>query len=167
MPEIDSRRADHEQGSGPVGRALRVALGVLLLASIATFYVSGSGQFVLASAAVGVGLIIVYIVLRAVVGGRRAGVGPWLGSVIALVPLVSVYVLGPGGGVIFGAGEGQLGALTFLGVSLILAGLRADSGCEVMALPNALFGKRSDLACLVFSPVDRLERRWRRGSRAP
>jgi hypothetical protein len=166
MPEIDSRRADHEQGSGPVGRALRVALGVLLLASIATFYVSGSGQFVLASAAVGVGLIIVYIGLRAVVG-RRAGVGPWLGSVIALVPLVSVYVLGAGGGVIFGAGEGQLGALTFLGVSLILAGLRADSGCEVMALPNALSGKRSDLACLVFSPVDRLERRWRRGSRAP
>jgi len=167
MPEIDSRLADHPQRSGPVGRALRLALGVLLLASIGRFYVSGSGQFVLASAAVGVGLIIVYIVLRAVFSDRRAGMAPWLGSVIALVPLISVYVLGAGGGLIFGAGEGQLGALTFLGVSLVLAGLRRDSGCEVMALPNALIGNKSDLACLVFSPVDRLERRWRHGSGAP
>jgi hypothetical protein len=63
-----------------------------------------------------------------------------------------------GGGLIFGAGEGQLGALTFLGTSLVIAGLRGDPGCEIMAVPNALSGSKTHLACLVFSPVDRVER---------
>jgi hypothetical protein len=30
-----------------------------------------------------------------------------------------------------------------------------------MALPNALFRTPAELACLVFSPLDRLERKWR------
>jgi hypothetical protein len=168
MPKIDSRRGDGEVASaGPVGRLLRVAIGVLLLGSTAGFYRNGSAEFVLRSAAVGVFLIVVYILLRRLVGNRSAVVGSWLGAMLALVPLVLVYALGAGGGPIFGAGEGQLGALTFLGVSLVLAGLRADSGCEVMAVPNALAGKRNHLACLVFSPIDRLERRWRGSGRAP
>jgi hypothetical protein len=146
---------------------LRVALGVLLLGSITGFYVDGSRQFVLTSAAVGAGLVVVYTVMHPRIGRRAAGAGPWLGSIAALIPLIAVYVLGAGGGVIFGAGEGQLGALTFLGASLIVAGLRGDSGCEGMALPSALVGRRSQVGCLVFSPLDRLERRWRAERRAP
>jgi hypothetical protein len=140
---------------------------VLLLGSIAGLYRNGSAEFVLRSAAVGVGLIVVYSLLRRLVGNRSTVVGSWLGAILAWVPWVLVFALGTGGGPILGAGEGQLGALTFLGMSLVLAGLRADSGCEVMALPNALAGQRSHVACLVFSPIDRLERRWRGGSRAP
>jgi hypothetical protein len=56
-------------------------------------------------------------------------------------------------------GAGQVGALTFLAISLILAGLRGDSGCEVMALPNALFGRPCHLACIVFLPLDSVEKR--------
>lgn len=167
MPKIDTRsRDDGVTSAGPVGRVVRVAIGVLLLGSIAGFYRSGSTEFVVRSAAVGVGLVVVYVLLRRLVGSISAVVGSWLGAVLALVPLVVVYSLGAGGGSIFGAGEGQLGVLTFLGVSLVLAGLRADSGCEVLAVPNALAGQRSHLACLVFSPIDRLERRWRGSSRA-
>jgi hypothetical protein len=165
MPKIDSRNSDDGVASaGPVGRILRVAIGVLVLGSIAGFYRNGSAEFMLRSAAVGVVLVVVYILLRRLVGNHSAVVGSWLGAILALVPLVLVYALGADGGPIFGAGEGQLGGLTFLGVSLVLAGLRADSGCEVMALPNALSRKRSHLACLVFSPIDRLERRWRGSS---
>src|SRR6266571_468540 len=68
--------------------------------------------------------------------------------------------LGPGAPLL-GRGEGQLAAGTFLGASLIVAGMRADPGCEVMAIPGALFGKHTELACLVFSPLDWLERKWR------
>lgn len=167
MAEKNTRRDDRGAASGPVGRLLRVAIGVVLLGSINGFYRSGSVEFVLRSAAVGVGLIVIYVLLHGLVGRRFTSVGQWLGAILALAPLILVFALGAGGGPIFGAGEGQLGALTFLGVSLVLAGLRGDSGCEVMAVPNALAGKRSHLACLVFSPIDRLERRWKDRSRAP
>jgi hypothetical protein len=125
----------------------------------ASFYVNGSAQFVWRSAAVGAALVAFYMLLHRLVSTRPAGFGPWLGPIIALVPLVLVYVLGVGGGPIWGAGEGQLGALTFIGLSLVVAGLRGDRGCEVMAIPNALTGKNSHLACLLFSPVDRWEQR--------
>jgi hypothetical protein len=49
--------------------------------------------------------------------------------------------------------------LTFLGISLVVAGLRAAPGCEVMAIPGLLFGKHTEPACLIFSPLDRLERK--------
>ena len=39
--------------------------------------------------------------------------------------------------------------------------VRAAPGCEVMAIPGLLFGKHTELACLIFSPLDRLERKLR------
>jgi len=34
------------------------------------------------------------------------------------------------------------GIILFLGISLIVGGVKAYPGCEVLALPNLLFGKR-------------------------
>ena len=42
-------------------------------------------------------------------------------------------------------------------VVLVLAGLRSDAGCEVMAIPGLVLGRRTHLACIVFSPIDWLE----------
>jgi hypothetical protein len=55
----------------------------------------------------------------------------------------------------------SLAAVTFLGVSLVVAGARATPGCELMAILGLLVGKHTDLACLIFSPLDRLERKLR------
>lgn len=167
MADMDSKRGDHTNVSGPIGRVSRIVVGVLVLGSITGFYFNGSGQFALRSAAVGAGLIVIYVLLHRLVATRPGSVGGWLGSVVALIPLVLVYVLGINGGPIFGAGEGQLGALSFLGVSLVLAGLRGDSGCEVMAVPSALSGKPCYLFCPVFSPIDRFEQRKSDKRRAP
>jgi hypothetical protein len=62
---------------------------------------------------------------------------------------------------IVGGGKGQLAAFAFLGISLVVAGVRAAPGCEVMAIPSLLFGKHTELACIIFSPMDRLERKLR------
>src|SRR5438445_184283 len=37
----------------------------------------------------------------------------------------------------------------------------AAPGCELMAVPGVLFGKHTELACLIFSPLDRFERKLR------
>jgi len=39
--------------------------------------------------------------------------------------------------------------------------MRADPGCEVMAIASLLFRKHTELACLIFSPLDTLERKLR------
>jgi hypothetical protein len=44
---------------------------------------------------------------------------------------------------------------------LVVAGVRALSGCELMAIPGIFFRKDTELACLVFSPLDKLERKLR------
>ena len=86
-----------------------------------------------------------------------------LGAVLAFVPLIVVYGLGLGDRPLFGHGEGQLGALTFLATSLVLAGLRGDPGCEVISIPNTLFRKHTHLICLFFSPLDCLEKKLQGG----
>jgi hypothetical protein len=44
---------------------------------------------------------------------------------------------------------------------LVVAGVRAVPGCELMAIPGVFFRKNSELACLIFSPLDKLERKLR------
>ena len=68
---------------------------------------------------------------------------------MAVLPIVLAYALG-------GSPE-KLGSVFFIGISLIIASVWADGGCEAMAIPDLLFGKRTHLVCLVFSPIDWLE----------
>ena len=56
------------------------------------------------------------------------------------------------------------GALVFYGVSMLLAALRGYGGCEVLAVSNWLLGRDDQVGCLLFAPLDYLER-WRRPRR--
>ena len=47
----------------------------------------------------------------------------------------------------------------FLGVSLVVAAIRGDAGCEAVAIPNAIFRRRERTGCVVFLLVDSLEGR--------
>jgi hypothetical protein len=107
------------------------------------------------------GLVAVYSLIHIVVSRRIVFFGPRLGAVVANGLLVALYFVGTSQLPILGHGKGQLAAVTFLGVSLVVAGVRAVPGCEVMAIPGAFFGKDTELACLIFSPLDRLERKLR------
>jgi hypothetical protein len=51
-------------------------------------------------------------------------------------------------------------ALVFYGASMLLAAVRGYAGCEVLAASNWLLGRDDQVGCLVFSPVDHLERRF-------
>jgi hypothetical protein len=53
-------------------------------------------------------------------------------------------------------------ALLFYGASMLLAALRGYAGCEVLALSNWLLRRDDQVGCMVFWPVDRLERYLRR-----
>lgn len=53
------------------------------------------------------------------------------------------------------------GVLIFYGVSMLLAAVRGYAGCEVLAISNALLRRDDQVGCLLFSPIDAVERRLR------
>ncbi len=145
----------------PVGRALRILLGLALTIYAAPVYFRVDLPLTVRTLLLVLGLIGVYSLIHFIASRRIAGFGRGLGACVAMGLLVAVYVAGAPGAPLLGRGEGELAACTFLAISLVVAGVRADPGCEVMAIPGALFGKHTELACLVFSPLDRLERKLR------
>lgn len=145
----------------PVGRALRILLGLVLMVYVAPVYFRVPAPIAMRALLLVLGLVGAYSLIHIVVSRHIAAFGPCLGAVVALGLLVALYVAGAPGSLILGRGEGELAAVTFLGVSLMVAGVRAAPGCELMAIPGVLFGKHTELACLIFSPLDRLERKLR------
>jgi hypothetical protein len=145
----------------PVGRVLRILLGLVLMIYVTPVYFHVPTRVVVASLLLTLGLIGVYSLIHIVISRRIVRFGPCSGAVVGLALLVALYLSGFSSSPIFGHGQGQLAAVTFLGISLVVAGVRAVPGCELMAIPGALFGNDTELACLLFSPLDSVERKLR------
>jgi len=145
--------------AGICGRLLRLVFGVcVMIVALPVWFVAGWG-YNLRSLGILAGLVLFYTIVHFVVSRYLAGLNRWFGAILAVMPVFLVWYFGQGGGPLFGQGEGGTAAITYIGVSLLIDALRADSGCEVMALPGLIFGNRTHLACIVFSPVDALESR--------
>jgi hypothetical protein len=137
--------------AGPIGRILRLALAGFIGLTVAPHFLSASWQSNLKIAASIVGLLIFYTALHLVIARYVPRLNRWLGALLAIMPASLLFL--------FGGGIGQMGALTYIGGSLLIDSLNADIGCEVMAAPGLLFKKRTHLACIVFSPFDWLEQK--------
>lgn len=143
---------NEEEGirAGPVGRGLRLLTGVMILgAGVVPPLLSSAPQLTVNSFGVFAGLLVFYLVLHVVIQRFVPRLNRWLGAVVAVAPVVAVFLLG--------GPASRLGSVLFVGVSLLLTAWRSDGGCEVMTLPGMLMGKRTHLVCIAFSPVDWLE----------
>jgi hypothetical protein len=104
-------------------------------------------------------LVAFYTLMHYAVSRLVPKLNRWVGALLAVAPVFLVWVLGQGGGPLFGQGEGGTGAITYIGVSLLIDFARADSGCEVMAIPGLILRNRTHLPCIALSPIDALENR--------
>jgi len=145
----------------PAGRVLRIVLGLVLMVYVVPVYFKVPARVAMGSLLLVLGLIGVYSLIHIVVSRRIVAFGSFLGAIVANGLLVALYFAGASVLPILGHGKGQLAAVTFFGVSLVVSGVRAAPGCEVMAIPSLLFGKHTELACLIFSPLDRFEHKLR------
>ena len=145
----------------PVGRLLRILLGLVLMLYVVPVYFKVPSGSAVGSLLLVLGLIGGYALIHMFVSRQILPFGPFLGTVVASGLLVVLHVAGASLLPIVGHGKGQLAAATFLGISLVVAGLRAAPGCELMAIPGVLLGKHTELVCVIFSPLDRLERKLR------
>ena len=145
----------------PVGRVLRILLGLVLMLYLAPVFFQVPARVAVESLLLMLGFIGVYSLIHIVVSRRIVPFGPCLGAIVATGLLVALCVAGASELPILGHGKGELPAVTVLAVSLLVAGVRAVPGCELMAIPSVFFRKDIELACLIFSPLDRLERKLR------
>src|SRR6516165_7213837 len=143
------------------GRALRILLGLALILYVAPVYFRIPARVAIVSLLLVLALIGVCCLIHVLVARRVFSAGPGVGAVVTSGLLIAVFIAGSSGLAIVDHGKGQLGVITFLGLSLIVAGLRAVPGCEVMAIPNLFLRKNADLPCIIFSPLDQLERKLR------
>ena len=109
-----------------------------------------SSALILTTVGIVVGELVFYAALHLVISRFLRGVNAWLGAVLTVVLVVTVFLLSNP--------PGRLGTLLFVGISLLVTAARADAGCEVMTLPSMLFGQRTHLVCIAFSPVDWFEK---------
>lgn len=143
----------------PIGRFLRFVVGLGILASVTPFFIesdlSGIGQV----ATILVGMVLFYSLLHWMISSYLTELNSCLGATVAIAPAGFVFISG--------GPSGEIAAVTFIGASLLLAAARADSGCEVMSVPALLFGRRTHLVCLLFSPVDWVEQKIQKSTRRP
>lgn len=137
----------NDRRAPPVGRALRLLVGGWLLFVVVT-NASGAGlrPWLLVGATFAV-LLVLYVGLHVSLTRRR--LNAWIGKLVVLLPVALLYLLGPD--------PVKLGVLGFFGVSLVVASLRGDPGCEVATLPTLLLRRPAYVPCLIFSPIDRVE----------
>jgi hypothetical protein len=145
---------------GPIGTAARALAGLAAIAyPIAAFGISPwditAALIVFPALAVLLYLVASHAYERTLAGrGSSPTARIWTVSVavLALVLMIGTgltFVSPIDGGSIF----------LFFGASLLVVAVRGDAGCEVLALPNALTGRRESTGCIAFAPVDTAEAR--------
>jgi hypothetical protein len=147
--------------AGPIGRSLRLLIGVYVMIVALPVYFSAGWAYNLRSLGIVVALAAFYTLMHLGISRFVPQLHPWLGAFLAVSPVVLVWYFGQGGGPLFGQGEGGTGALTYVGVSLLIDAMRANAGCEVMAIPGLVLGNRTHLPCIALCAIDTLEESWR------
>lgn len=132
----------------PFSRILRLVLGSLMMALITPVLVSTSWVSRGRVAAVFVGLVVFYTIVHWVVARYLGWLHPWVGAAIAAAPTFAVFLQG---------GVYEVGAIAFIGLSLVVIAVIGHPGCEVLVFPALILGRRTHLACLLFSPLDWME----------
>jgi hypothetical protein len=136
--------------AGIIGRALRLMLGMLFVWMTYTVMRSEDAAFNLRVLAAFVGMTVFYGIAHFVVSRYGARLNRWFGAVLAVAPVVLVFALG--------GPLGRVAAVAYIGMSLLLQAIRGDGGCEVMAIPAMMLGRRTHLVCILFSPIDWIEK---------
>ena len=135
----------------PIGRILRFLLAGFIIATVAPHYLTARWQSNLKIGAAIVSLTVLYTAMHLIIAKYVPRVNRWLGAVLAVIPAAVLFFVG--------GGIGQMGALSYVGGSLFIDSLNGDCGCEVMAVPGMVCGKRTHLACILFTPLDWVEQK--------
>jgi hypothetical protein len=146
---------------GPIGTAARVVGGLIAIALPITL--SGFGWWEAAAALVVLPVVAIGAAPLITSAYRRfapqalarrdticSGPACWL-ILIVVGAVVAIDILTPA--------SGEVALWVWLGTSMLVAAARGFGGCEVVAIPNLVAGRRDQIGCLLYTPIDRFEAR--------
>lgn len=143
---------------GPIGTAARIVLGIVLLAIVLLGQLAtGFAPYKWALGLVGFPVVLLAGQwLRARRDPTRLEATGPLGFALNALVFLTLYLTfwyAPAFSFTSDA------TLIFYGASMLLAALRGYAGCEVLAVSNWLLRRDDQVGCLIFAPIDSLERR--------
>jgi len=150
-----------ERAIGPLGTLARIGGGLAAIAVPITLHgLSGVEAAVAFAGLPGVATLVAPLIER----GFRRWAPRALASCHAMCSapgcaLVGVLVIANDAMVEPTAADGNVTLLVWLGLSMLVAAARGYDGCEILAIPNLLTGRRDRIGCLLYTPIDRAERR--------
>ena len=159
--------ASHQRDIGPIGTSSRIVAGAAALA--VPIALEGAGWWDIATALIAFPLlstVVAWLMTPTAQGGDddRAACGAGLcsmrGCVLFAVMIGATVPLG-----VLTPVEGDVAFWGWLGASMLLAALRGYGGCEALAFFNLVTGRRDQIGCLLFTPIDAAEARHHRGRR--
>ena len=137
------------QRAMPLTRILRLLTGLSLVLITVTNFRQGDPQWIVSTIGVAAALVPFYALVYYLVGAYLPRLNRWLGAALAVTPVGLLFFLGPS--------WATVGAVLFVGVSLLLTAIAGDPGCEVMSISGRFLRQRTHLACIAFTPLDWVE----------
>jgi hypothetical protein len=155
--EVARRRATRRRRIGPAGTAVRLVVGLGMLGSVVHGHLAGGfrpAPWLLGLVGFPLGVLALHSW-----GSRRAytrirATRP-LAHVVNIAVLFALYLTPDYAPALSVTSDA---ALLFYGASMLLAAVRGYAGCEVLAFSNWVLARDDQVGCLVFAPVDRVER---------
>lgn len=149
---------------GPIGTASRVVGGLIAIA--VPIALSGIGWWDVGAALVALPVITLAVSALVTAGyeryapeslARRHSVcsGPACVLVAAVVGVaIALTIATP---------VDEVAIWSFFGASMLVAALRGYAGCEVLAIPNSITGRRDQIGCVLYTPIDAAEAKAKAG----
>lgn len=144
---------------GPVGTAIRAALGVALVAVAVNHGTNWwevlAASIVLPAVAVGVAVAINAALKDS--GLRMRARSPWSPAQIAtaVIVITTAYAVGVALTYVLPVDGDHI--FLFFGLSMLLASVRGYNGCEVLAIPNLVMRRHDAMWCPLYSTLERIE----------
>jgi hypothetical protein len=148
----------HHRDIGPIGTAVRLVLGLLLVGSILYGQLSSSGHLSPSTWVLGLlgfpALVLAWHFWRIRRNPVQFHDASPLSFVLSIALPLAFYLTGWLVSPLWFTSDATL---IFVGSSLLLAALLGKAGCEFLALSNWLLRRTDQMACAVFTPIDSLE----------
>jgi len=151
---------------GPIGTAARVAGGLIAIA--VPIAISGLSWWDLGAALVALPLVATGLSALVTAGYTRLAPEALNRPHVVCSPpacVLSLAIVAVAAGLSAATPVSFVAFWVWLGASMLLAAARGYDGCEMLAFPNAITGRRDRIGCLLYTPIDEAEarRRSRRG----
>ena len=161
--------ANHERDIGPIGTSSRIVAGAAALA--VPIALEGAVWWDMATALLAFPLLssaVAWLMTRVDqpssdnAAACDGGLCSTRGCVLFAVMIGVTVPLG-----ILSPVHGDVAFWGWLGASMLLAAARGYGGCEALAFYNLLTGRRDQIGCLLFTPIDAAEARHKGGRTQP